>query len=310
MKKTVTLLIALLIGYSSIAQETFPVNGTTNPNHTTYAFINAKIIVDADETIENATLLVKDGIITAVGTKVSIPKGSVIYDLKGKSIYPALIDAYTNYGMPEIKVAPRNPFPQIGSNTKGAYGWNQAVKAEMEAYKNFNSNSGTADEFRKLGFGAVLTFQKDGIVRGSGTVVSLADGKENSLIINDKAASLYSFDKGSSIQDYPSSLMGAIALLRQTYLDADWYKKDKTKKEYNISLDAFNNLQTLPQIFETTDKFNALRADKIGKEFKVNYIIKGSGAAYQCLDDIKTSNCKFIIPMNFPIAYDVEDPYD
>ncbi len=310
MKKLIILFFALSIGSFCKAQETFPINGTTNPNHTIYAFTNAKIIVDADETIDNATLVIKDGIIITVGAKVSIPKGSVVYDLKGKSIYPALIDAYTNYGMPETKSPYKSLLLQMGTNTKGAYGWNQAVKPENEAYKTFSGNSQSADEFRKLGFGAVLTFQKDGIVRGSGAIVSLADGKENSLIINDKAASFFSFDKGSSTQDYPSSLMGAIALLRQTYLDADWYKKDKTKKEFNISLEAFNNLLTLPQIFETSDKFNVLRADKIGKEFNVNYIIKGSGNEYQCLDNIKSSNCKFIIPINFPIPYDVEDAYD
>ena len=89
MKKIITLFFVIHSGFFSYAQETFPINGTTNPIHTIYAFTNAKIIVDADETIENATLLVKDGIITAVGAKLSIPKGSVIYDLKGKSIYPA-----------------------------------------------------------------------------------------------------------------------------------------------------------------------------------------------------------------------------
>ena len=196
------------------------------------------------------------------------------------------------------------------SNLKGAYGWNQAIKPEMEANKLFVTDSKSADEMRKMGFGAVLTFQKDGIVRGTAAVVSLADGKENGLIINDKAAAMYSFDKGASTQDYPSSLMGAIALVRQTYLDATWYKNDKTKKEYNISLDAFNNLQALPQIFETTDKLSALRANKIGDEFKINYIIKGSGNEYQRLDDIKATGCKFILPLNFPSAYDVEDAYD
>ena len=221
-----------------------------------------------------------------------------------------MIDAYSSYGMPEPKRNPSGPYPQMESNTKGAYGWNQAIKAETEANKIFSTDAKAAEEMRKLGFGAVLTFQKDGIVRGTGSVVSLGEGRENELMINDKAAAVYSFDKGTSTQDYPSSLMGAIALLRQTYFDADWYKKDKTKKEYNISLDAFNSIQTLPQIFETTDKLNAMRADKIGDEFKINYIIKGCGNEYQRLDDIKATNCKFIIPLNFPAAYDVEDAYD
>ncbi len=303
----------IVITSLALAQETFPVNGTINKVHSIYAFTNANIVVSADESMANATLVIKDGIILEVGTKVSVPKGAVVYDLKGKSIYPSLIDAYTNYGIADPKPSPRlMPLPQMESNTKGAYGWNQAVKADVEAYKLFVSNATAADDMRKLGFGTVLTFQKDGIVRGSAAVVSLADGKENNLIVRDRAAAMLSFDKGISTQDYPSSLMGAIALLRQTYLDAAWYKNDKPqeKKEYNISLDAFNNLQTLPQIFETTDKLNALRADKIADEFKMNYIIKGCGNEYQRLEDIKATNCKFIIPLNFPSAFDVEDAYD
>jgi imidazolonepropionase-like amidohydrolase len=310
MKKIILLLFLFSFCKAGISQETFPRNGTSDPNHTTYVFINARIVADADNTIENGTLIIRDGLIKAVGSKIKIPAGSVVVDLKGKSIYPALIDAFTTYGMPEPKRIGGGPAPQMESNAKGAYGWNQAVKPETEAFKIFSEDNKAAEEMRKLGFGAALTFQKDGIVRGSAAVVSLGEGKENELIITDRAAAMYSFDKGTSTQDYPSSLMGAIALIRQTYLDADWYKKDKTRTEFNISLQAFNDLQALPQIFETNDKLSALRADKIGDEFKVGFIIKGCGNEYQRLDEIKASNCKFIIPLNFPAAYDVEDAYD
>jgi imidazolonepropionase-like amidohydrolase len=309
MKQLITLFIGLTINMTISAQETFPVNGTANKNHSTYVFSNARIVVDPETTIENGTLIIKDGMIVLVGTKIAIPKGSVLIDLKGKTIYPGLIDAYTTYGMPEVKKGSAWG-TQMESNIKGAYGWNAAVKAETEAHKIFVDDSKAADEMRRIGFSTVQTFQKDGIVRGSSAVVSLGDGRENELILKDKAAAMYSFDKGSSTQDYPSSLMGAIALLRQTYLDADWYKKDKSKKEFNISLEAFNGLQNLPQIFETNDKLNILRADKIGDEFKVNYIIKGSGNEYQRIAEIKASNCKLIIPVNFPIAFDVEDAYE
>jgi imidazolonepropionase-like amidohydrolase len=309
MKKIFILFLGIILGLMAKAQETFPVNGTSNKNHSIYVFANARIVVDPETTIENGTLIVKDGMIVSVGTKIPIPRGAVIFDLKGKTIYPGLIDAYTTYGMPEVKKAP-GWGPQMESNIKGAYGWNAAIKPETEANKLFSDDSKAADEMRKMGFGAVHTFQKDGIVRGSSAVVSLGDGRENELMIRDKAAAMYSFDKGMSSQDYPSSLMGAIALLRQTYLDADWYKKDKNKKEYNISLEAFNNLQSLPQIFETTDKLNVMRADKIGDEFKISFIIKGSGNEYQRLDDIKATSCKLIIPLNFPLPYDVEDAYE
>lgn len=193
---------------------------------------------------------------------------------------------------------------------KGAYNWNMAVKPETDAIKNFTYDQKDADELRQIGFGAVLTSQKDGIVRGSAAFVSLANAKENECVLKDRAAALYSFRKGTSTQDYPESQTGSIALLRQTYYDAQWYAASSTKTEFNISLSAFNGLQSLPQIFETTDKLNALRADKIGDEFKVKYIIKGSGNEYQRINDIKETYCQFILPLNFPDAFDVEDPFE
>ena len=96
-----------------------------------------------------------------------------------------------------------------------------------------------------------------------------------------QAAALYSFSKGSSTQDYPTSLMGAIALLRQNFLDAQWYKSGGYKKEYNIGLDAWNKNSDLPEVFEANDKLNILRANKIAQEFGVQYIIKGGGNEYE-----------------------------
>jgi len=310
MKRSILFSFCVFLSFHLVAQETFQTNGAPDRRKICYAFTNAKLYVDYQKVIENATLLVRDGIILQAGNAVVIPKGSVIYDLKGKSIYPSLIDIYTTYGMPEVKRPERQRGTQMESNTKGAYGWNQAIKAETEADKIFVSDSKSAEEMRKLGFGSVLALKKDGIARGSSVFVSLAGKRENETILKAKAAAMYSFSKGTSTQDYPSSLMGSIALLRQTYFDADWYQKNNVKKEFNISLDAWSKLQSLPQIFEVGDKLSALRADKIGDEFKMQYIIKGSGDEYQRIDDIKATNARFILPLNFPAAFDVEDPYD
>jgi imidazolonepropionase-like amidohydrolase len=75
-------------------------------------------------------------------------------------------------------------------------------------------------------------------------------------------------------------------------------------------LASFNEIQGLPQIFEVTDKWSVLRADKIGDEFGVQYIIKASGNEYQRMDEMKATNAKFILPLDFPVAMDLEDPTD
>lgn len=305
------ILFFVVCGFNNLfAQETFPVNGAPDKNHNYYAFINATIYVDYETVLNNATLLIQDGVVKEAGIGIKIPQGAVVQDIKGKTIYPSFIDLYTGYGMPEVKAPKGGMGPQMESNIKGAYGWNQAIKADVDACKQFIADNKAAEELRNLGFGSVLTSQKDGIARGTAVFVSLDNGKENKTILKDKAAALYSFNKGSSTQEYPSSQMGSIALLRQTYLDAIWYKSNVNKTEYNISIEAWNSTQALPQIFEVSDKLSALRADKVGDEFKVQYIIKGNGDEYQRIENIKATNAKFIIPLNFPLPYDVEDPYN
>ncbi len=291
------------------AQTTFPTNGAPNPVHTIYAFTNAVIHIDYETTITNGTLVFQDGKIIAAAEKVVVPLGATVYDLKGKHVYPSFIDLYSTYGLPEVSKDAKMPSPAPTQN-KGAFGWNPSIKADVEAYKTFSYNKEKADELRKCGIGVVVTSAKDGIVRGSGSLVHVSNQKENESFIKDKAAGFYSFSKGTSPEPYPGSLTGAIALLRQTYYDAKWYKENSTKTEYNISLEAFNQLQTYPAIFEANDKYNAARAAMVGKEFGVKYIIKGGGNEYQRISDMQELYSKFIIPVNYPEALDVEDPFD
>lgn len=295
----------------SYAQVTFPVNGAPNKMHNAFAFTNATIYLDYQTVLQNATLVIRDGKVEDVGTSIGLPADAIITDLKGKFIYPGLVECYSNYGMPEPKRNRENSGPQLETATKGAFAWNQALKPETEAAQLFIANKDKASELRKLGFSVALTFVNDGIARGTSAAVLLGDERENQLLIKEKSAAHYSFNKGSSTQDYPSSLMGSIALLRQTYLDGIWYKNEKVRlQEMNLSLEAWNQNQSLPSIFEVGDKLSALRADKIGDEFKTQYILKGSGNEYQLLEEIKATQATFILPVNFPDAYDVEDVYD
>ncbi|MBK7562438.1 MAG: amidohydrolase family protein [Chitinophagaceae bacterium] len=299
------------------AQVTFPENGVADPRHGHYAFTNATVVKDAATTLTNATLIIKDGRITAVGTGLKVPAGAVEVDCKGKFIYPSFIDIYADYGIATTQrtAGAGGGFnfaqqSQLETATKGAYGWNQAIKSDAEAYKVFTVDDAKAKPLREAGFGTVLSHVRDGIARGTGTVVTLANEKENLVMLKEKASAHYSFIKGSSTQSYPSSMMGMIALLRQSYLDAQWYKNKPALEGINLSLQAWNDVQGLPQIFDANDKWNDLRADKIGDEFGIQYIIKAGQNEYQRIKEMKATNATFILPLNFPQAQDVEDPAD
>ena len=297
------------------AQVTFPVNGITDPRTGCYAFTNATIVKDGQTTLNNATLVIRDGRITGVGTNASVPKDAVVINCKGKYIYPSLIDIYTDYGIPQPQrpTLPPGGFfapQQFTTSTKGAYGWNQAIKSEVNAADIFAVDDKAAKTLRDLGFGSVMTHQKDGIARGTGAFVTLANEKENLVVVKDKVSANYSFSKGTSTQSYPGSMMGSVALLRQTYLDAQWYKSRPAKEGVNMSLQAWNEEQNLPQVFDANDKWADIRADRIGDEFGVQYIIKGGGNEYQRIADVAATKASFILSLNFPQPQDVDDPND
>jgi imidazolonepropionase-like amidohydrolase len=302
----------LLLTHLGSAQLTYPSNGAPNRVHTVYAFINAQLCVDATHFIPNGKLIVQDGLVLASGATADIPAGAIIIDLKGKYIYPSFIDLYSNYGISNVQWDHKQtPGPQMESSQRGAYGWNMAIRSNVQAHTLFHHEADQADDYRKAGFGAVVSASRDGIVRGSAAVVLLnSSKKENESILVERAAGLYSFDKGSSPQDYPSSLTGAIALLRQSFYDARWYADNKSKTETNISLDELNRLQTLPSIFDANDKYQVLRVAALAKEFKLPFIVKAGGNEYQRLQDIRQSGLRLIVPLDFPEALDLEDPYD
>lgn len=307
-------LCCLWLSIPAFTQPTFPENGTADPRHGHYAFTHATIVKDGSITLKDATLVIKDGRITAVGTGLAVPAGAVEVDCRGKFIYPSFIDIYSDYGTPSRQQGGGgfnfNQPPQLETNVKGPFGWNQAIKSDVDVYKVFAVNDAAAKPLREAGFGTVLTHVKDGVARGTGAVVTLANEKENLVIVKEKATAHYSFNKGSSTQSYPSSKMGYIALLRQTYLDAAWYRNRPYEEGFNATLQSWNDNQGLPQIFEANDKWDDLRADRIGDEFGVQYIIKAGQNEYQRIREMKGTNATYILPLNFPQGMDVEDPAD
>jgi len=309
--RKILLLCFLILNFCALkGQETYPVNGAHDTRSKKYAFVNATIVLKAGESIKNGTMLIRDKVIESIGSSQQVPAEYVKIDLKGKYIYPSLIDAFSTYGVTESKETRMGGrSAQVLISTKnGPYGWNEAIRPEVRAIDAFTGDEKKAEQLKKLGFGSVQTVVKDGIARGSGALITLAAGKDNEVVIRPDVAAHYSFDKGSAKTSYPSSLMGSIALLRQTYYDAQWYQQQK--EEYNISLEAFNKWQSLPQFFEVNDVLDILRADKIAKEFNKQYVIKTGGNEYQRINEIKATTASLIVPLNFPKAFDVENPYD
>ncbi|WP_081212433.1 amidohydrolase family protein [Salegentibacter sediminis] len=305
------LLFLFLAGAQLQAQEYFPKNDGVKTTKTgTTVFKNARIHVNPTTIIENGMFAIKDGKISAVGKNISVPANSQTIDLNGKEVYPSFIDLYSEFGVEKPKAASNgNGQPQYDASREGYY-WNDHIRPDNDPLSVFNFDKEKAGKLHKAGFGVVNTHLADGIIRGNGMLIALnPDGSNGDRILNQRSAQYLSFDKSvTSRQSYPTSKMGAMALIRQAYYDAAWYAKGKADNK-DLALEALNSNKNLLQIFTTDNLLDELRADKIGDEFGIQYTILGSGFEYERLDEIKESEATYILPLKFPDAYDVEDPF-
>lgn len=310
--KLVLLTLLSGIGLFSVVAQDRPHNGVAPSLPSSYILKNATIIVSPQKTINNGYLLIEDGKIKETGTVLLKSVNAVEIDCKGKTIVPAFIDLNTEVGIQKvIREGGKEKSPRIDSEKEMVFSWNEAIRPEFSSAENYKANVAENEKLSGAGFGFALTHRHDGILRGTGSLISLGSHPVQTSLLHPDLSAHFSLDKGSSVQTYPSSQMGSIALLRQTLYDVEWYRKHKEKGKINLSMEALAKQldHHHPLFFSTSDASEILRGAKIAKEFGMNFYFYGSGNEYQYTDAIRNTGATVIIPAFFPAAYDVSDPY-
>lgn len=314
----------LFIAFISLlwSQSTRQTEGLRSNTPAVHALKNLTIIVAPGKKIEKGTIVIRDGIIQSAGSGIAIPSDARVWDCSGLTAYAGLIDLFSEYGQPKPRPSQQGQqSPPQPETPRGANYWNGNIRTEADAADLFSPDREVAEKLRAQGFTAVLTVPTQGIMKGSGVLVAAGDGSANEQII---ARNLYhhaSLQPSASLDAYPNSLMGRIALLRQTLIDAQWYSAaqkiyaknpSQQRPEENRMLASLDNVVSGKQslVIEAPDELNALRASSIAQEFKLRYLIRGSGYEYRRIDALKALNVPFIIPVNFPDPPSVDTPED
>lgn len=303
--RTLTILLTVLLLAMAHGQSVAPLAHVEDAAKLPVAFMHATVHVDVRTVLQDATLLIRDGSIIAVGRKVNVPGNAVRIDLHGLHLWPALIDPYSDLGMGGQVIAKGD-----GGKVVGARHWNQALQAQFHADELFANDTARTKELRKQGFSTVITHRMDGIARGTSAAVALDDGPLPKSVIEPEVAAYFSLNKGSSPDAYPRSQMGAIALVRQTFMDAQFYGATNVHEEYDVVLGALFKQLKGRTVFEADDRNEVLRWGRVLREFALPGIVKGSGDEYARVEAIRSMGVPLIVPVDFPEAYDVEDPYD
>ena len=271
------------------------------------ALVGATVVAQPGQTIDNATIVFRDGVIVSVKAGATPPAGARVWDYTGKTIYPGLIE-------PHLPVSAPQPDEKAPGNH-----WNKKVTPQRSALDGEGGSKGSREKLRKMGFTAAAIAPKGGVFRGSAAVVLLDDTNNDSAadheltVVRDRAYQEIAFESGGFGRPggYPGSQMGAIALVRQTFSDADWraktlavYANDPSKTEPPAPADALDALG--PQtngdlfLFNAGDELQILRSAKVAREFGRNLIVLGSGTEFRRLDAIVADDLPLIVPLAFP----------
>ncbi|MGM0480956.1 MAG: amidohydrolase family protein [Pseudomonadota bacterium] len=307
----VALALSTAFTTSVIADQTSRVNGMRDNTPSLIAVQNATVVTEPGKQMTNATLVIRDGKVVSVQRNNRAPEGARIIDATGYTLYPGFVDAYSNYGVPEPEQTSRPDEPIYNNDREGGNAANDAIHAEDSWYRQFSSDAEATDSYLNAGFTSVQSARLDGIFQGQAVTVSLADKIANDVIYRSENQHFGSFDKGSSQQQYPSSLMGSIALVRQTLSDANWYEEAYGKQaqnepvEFNAALQSLADIESTGIVFKVQDEKSLLRADAVFDQFNVPTVYVGSGYEYARLNDVKKAGSPLILPVNFPAAPDV-----
>ena len=291
------------------AVDTAPVVGLQEHRPTAYAIVGGTIVTEPGKTLENTTLLVRDGRVQQVGQELEVPEEYEVIDATGKTVYAGFIDSWSDR--------------EVDSDGSSSGYWNRNIKPESHVLDGFEPTKKTSQTWRTQGFVARLIAPQDGQIKGTGAVVTCGEGPLSELIVHPQATlhvSLTANRRGRS-EKYPSSPMGAVALVRQAFYDADWYAKARKMAKSNpkIQRPATNealaalvdwNESGRPVVVDTSNERYFARADRLGNEFGLPVIVRGSGREYRRLDDVIRTGRPILLPVDFPKAPAVGTPAD
>ena len=297
-----------------------------------HALVGGKVVVKPGETLNDATIVIRDGYIEAVGKNISAPADARVWDAKRLTIYAGFIESYLPLGQTNQPISTGDTLPinsasltaggvnffgapgqRTDPGTRGAGYEISKITPETRAARGYSPDKKVIEPLRELGFTTAVIAPTRGIVRGSSALVALAENDPNEVIVKPDVFQHIAFETHEEDENaYPGSLMGAIAVVRQSFFDAqhysldqaDWQKKPQGRKrpEFDPSLEALQFATEGKQrvLFEPGSALMVDRAARVARELKLDFAIVSCGQEWRRPDLAKETGATFIVPVNFP----------
>ncbi len=296
------------------------------------AIRNARVVTVSGPILSKATVVVKNGLIATVGESVDVPKDAWVIDGEGLTVYPGLVDALSNWGIPETAPAtaatssrgsstPRTtpappsdpsaaaPLAQGPEDRPLNTSWQRAADLVKPSDRRLEAA-------RSAGFTSAVTFPMNGIFAGQGAVINLAGDKAPQMVVASPAGQYVTLTTGSMFGGFPGSIMGAIAYIRQMHIDAEYYRQAKSAYEKHPAgarrpdYDrACEGLLESPRVLLPAAR--ALEIDRmlrLAADLKKPFVIYGAHEGFKTVDLLKKAGAPILVSLKWPEKSRDADP--
>ena len=306
-----------------------------------YALRDARVVRVSGPVLEHGTVVVRDGLIEAVGENLTPPADAWVIDCKGLTIYPGLIDSLSNWGL-------TNTPPATAAATGGGRGGGRGAavvaapvavvvnptltappsrgpedrpsnQAFIKAADQLFPSDRAIETARNGGFTSAVTFPGGNIFAGQGSVIDLAGERAGDMVIAEAVGQMVTIPsggRGGGARGYPGSLMGVFAYVRQIYLDSEHYKAARAiydKHPQGLPRPAYDRtlegvLASPRVLLPATRDVEIIRMLAFAKELKLNAVLYGGHEAWRSTDALKKAGVPVLVSLKYPEKAADSDP--
>ena len=329
LERIVAVLVAALLCLASLAPPSTAASGKPPGVH---ALLHARVLVAPGRVVENATVVIREGRIEAVGPGLAPPPDARVHDMKGLTVHAGFIDPYVTLGrLKGDKMRARGPrgvppSPDDDDETKpekpvkstSPVVANQRVRPDHRVVDELRPTADALEALRDQGIVLVQAVPEHGIFRGTAALCLTASTALQTTLLATDTASVLAFEPDPDDDEdrsYPASMMGNVAVIRQTFLDAAWYEEawradharplGSLRPQTDTALAALDPVRrgTLPVIFETATLLESLRAVRLLDEVGVRRrTLVLSGEEWRRLDWMGSLRASLVVPLAFTPA--------
>lgn len=286
------------------------------------AIRNARIVPVSGPAIPRGMVVIRNGLIESVGAGVTVPADAWIVEGEGLTVYPGLVDALSTIGIPDAAAAtpvaagrggtatPAIPFVSAQPTTPPARGPEDrpSTSSWLRAADLVRTSDRRIESARSAGFTTAISFPHRGIFAGQGAVIDLAGEKAGQMVVADNVGQYITTTTAGFGAGYPASLLGAIAYIRQIYLDADHYQKAKQfyaahsrgtpRPEYDRALEGV--LESPRILLPASRRVDVERMLHFAAELKLQAVLYGVPEGYHSADLLKNANTAVLVSLKWP----------